>query len=171
MLLNKVKKRMKTKRFIAAIGVCFISAISIAQSPVANFKKVTAKDVRAMIDLSAGPMIINFWASWCGPCIREIPYFEARVAQSTQPVKLVLVSLDLPQYYPKQFNEFLKKKDYKSDVLVLSEANVDYLVIDKKWKGAIPASIFVDNSKKYYQLFNMQLTEPRLDIELKNLLN
>ena len=44
-------------------------------------------------------------------------------------------------------------------------------MINKDWTGAIPASVFVDNSKKYYRFFNTQLTEQRMDIELKNLLD
>ena len=153
------------------LSFCFVSNVLLAQN--ATIKRVTAKEVKEMIDNSSGPTIINFWASWCGPCIREIPYFESKVAQSATPVKLLLVSLDFPGSYPKLLSAFIQKKGYKSEVVYLNDLKAEEYtpIINKEWSGAIPASIFVDNSKKYYRFFNMQLTEERLNIELKNLLD
>ena len=105
--------------------------------------------------------------------IEIIPYFESKVAQSATPVKLLLVSLDFPGSYPKLLSAFIQKKGYKSEVVYLNDLKAEEYtpIINKEWSGAIPASIFVDNSKKYYRFFNMQLTEERLNIELKNLLD
>ena len=104
---------------------------------------------------------------------REIPYFESKVAQSTKPVKLLLVSLDFPGSFPKLLSSFIQKKGYKSEVVYLNELKAEEYtpIINKDWTGAIPASIFVDNSKKYYRFFNTQLTEQKLEVELKSLLN
>jgi thiol-disulfide isomerase/thioredoxin len=47
------------------------------------------------------PLIVNFWATFCVPCNKEIPYFQSTVARyKDQGVELILVSLDLPDYYP-----------------------------------------------------------------------
>jgi thiol-disulfide isomerase/thioredoxin len=125
-----------------------------------------------LIDTSKGPMIINFWASWCGPCVRELPYFESGVAASPVPVKLVLVSLDFPEAYAKELPDFVKKQGYKSKVVFLNDSKPGVFIpaIDKKWSGALPSSIFVNNSKKYYQIFNSQLKEERFQLELKKLI-
>ena len=164
-------KIIHMKKFIVIISFCFVANVLLAQN--ATIKKVTAKEVKEMIDNSTGPTIINFWASWCGPCIREIPYFESKVAQSATPVKLLLVSLDFPGSYPKLLSAFIQKRGYKSEVVYLNDLKAEEYtpVINKEWSGAIPASIFVDNSKKYYRFFNTQLTEQKMDLELKNLLN
>lgn len=156
------------RRSLLTILVCFAAVVAAAQ---AGIKNVSAKDVRAMIDSSHGPIIFNFWASYCSPCIREIPYFETTVEQSDKPVKLVLVSLDMPRFYPIKFRDFLKKTAYKSEVLLLKETEYDYFVIDKKWGGAIPTSIFVDNSKNYYRLFKSPLSAQTLAKEINNMLN
>ena len=160
------------KKWMITLATVVVTSVVIGQSKLPAIPKVSAKELKQMIDTSTGPVIFNFWATWCGPCIREIPWFEKVIAQSGAPVKLVLVSLDFPEAYAKTLPAFVKEKGYKAMVLYLNETNADTFipVIDKKWEGAIPASIFVNNSKKYYQLFNQQLPEQRFELELKKLL-
>ncbi len=85
----------------------------------------------------------------------------------------MLVNLDLPSAYPKQLTAFVKKQGYKGEIVFLDETNATYFipVIEKKWKGEIPASIFINNSKKYYQVFNQQLPPKRFELELDKLVN
>lgn len=162
------------KKLILTSVLVMGTLLSVAQAKSAattSIKKVSAKDVRAIMDTTTVPLIINFWASWCGPCIREIPWFDSIIEKKNLTVKLILVSLDFATEYPQQLTAFVKKQGYKGEVVFLNETTSDYFIpiIDKKWTGEIPASIFVNNSKKYYRLYNQQLPPKKFELELEKL--
>jgi thiol-disulfide isomerase/thioredoxin len=162
-----MKKIVSSSLFI----LLFLASKAQAPNSSANIKKVSIKDVKAIMDTSTGPLIVNFWASWCGPCIREIPYFDSLIAVENKPVKFLLVSLDFPQSYPKQLSAFVKKQGYKGEVVFLNETVPEQFcpVIDKRWTGAIPASVFINNTKGYRQFHDTQVTRQRLAIEFTKL--
>jgi thiol-disulfide isomerase/thioredoxin len=134
-----------------------------------EMKSVQMDDVVKMIEESKEPIIINFWATWCGPCVHEIPWFEKHVyAPGGKKVKLVLVSLDFKEDFPVNLKAFVQKNKYQSQVVWLQETNADSFCpkIDKSWEGAIPASLFVNNATHYRNFYGRQLTEEQFKLEL-----
>jgi len=137
-----------------------------------EIKKIKMDELIKMIDTSKIPLVINFWASWCGPCVREIPWFEKNVAaMADKKIKLVLVSIDFPDDYPKNIQAFARKNGYHSEIVWLNETNTEEFCpkIDKSWDGSIPVTLMVNNKKKYRQFFSHQLPEEKLTLELKKL--
>ena len=115
--------------------------------------------------------IINFWATWCKPCIKELPAFEKLASNySDKKVKLLLVSLDFPDKLESQVIPFITKNNIQSEVVLLDDADANSWIpkVSQEWSGAIPATIIYkkDNRKFYEQSFTFE----ELEAELKTFL-
>lgn len=118
-------------------------------------------------------LVINFWATFCKPCIEEIPYFESIVKKyQHKKVKLLLVSLDLKDEYPKNIKSFVIKNKYSSQVVWLNETNADYFCpkVDKDWSGGIPATLLINRKTGYRKFFEDELKPEEFERELKKAL-
>lgn len=109
--------------------------------------------------------IINFWATWCKPCVAELPYFERLHIEQNIPV--TLVSLDMPNLIESKLIPFIKKEKLQSEVLVLDDPDANAWIpkIDSTWSGAIPATIIFKNGKKkfYEQSFTYETLNEALN--------
>lgn len=135
-------------------------------------RKIKMNELLKRIDTTSVPLVVNFWATWCGPCVRELPWFEKNVAaMKDKKVKLLLVSLDYPGDYPKGIASFAKRNGINSEIIWLDETNPDDFCpkLDKRWQGTIPVSLMVNHAKQYRQFYNQQLPEPKLVQELNKL--
>ena len=88
--------------------------------------------------------VINFWATWCVPCVQELPYFLALdSAMAGQPFKLILVSLDFRKDYIRRLAPFVRERSLERYVIALDDNRMDYWIndIDPAWSGAIPTTL------------------------------
>jgi thiol-disulfide isomerase/thioredoxin len=134
---------------------------------------MTITDLENYIAGSDHPLIINFWATFCAPCNKEIPYFQSTVDQfKDQRVELILVSLDLPDYFPTRIASFVKDHSYSAHIVWLNETDADYFCpkVDARWSGGIPCSLFINNKTHYRRFFDRQLTDAQVEPEIKKML-
>ncbi len=156
------------KKIIIILALLFVQQ-SLSAQPI---RKLKIGELQKMIDTSTVPLVVNFWATWCAPCIHEIPWFEKTIAGfSDKKVRLVLVSIDFPGEYPKGITDFIKTNQYTSQVIWLNETDSEMFCpkIDKSWDGSIPVTLMVNNKKQYRQFYKQQLPEAKLQQELKKL--
>ncbi len=109
--------------------------------------------------------IINFWATWCGPCIKEMPLFE-NLGAERKDVEVTLVSLDLDlNPKPEIVYRFIERKKIKSKVLILDEKDPNSWInqIEKSWSGAIPATIIINGKTGQRKFIERELHEGDLE--------
>ena len=117
--------------------------------------------------------VVNFWATWCAPCIKELPYFEKIDKEyENQNVEVVLVSLDFPKKYESQLRPFINKHQLRSELYALNDMNSNYWIpkVEENWSGAIPATLIFNSNKRqfYEQSFNYEELETEIQKFLKN---
>jgi thiol-disulfide isomerase/thioredoxin len=136
-----------------------------------EIQKWKLDDLTSAIKNTEVPTIFNFWATFCKPCIEEIPYFQELAKKyEKEGVKLILISLDLPEAYPK-IKSFAIKRKFTAPIIFLEETNADIFcpAVDEKWSGVIPASLFINNKTGYRRFFEDQLSKEKLEKEMKEL--
>ncbi len=117
--------------------------------------------------------VINFWATWCAPCIKELPLFE-KINQDRKDAKVTLVSMDIDlDPNPEKVYKFAARKKLLSQVVILNERNPNDWIdkIDKEWSGALPATLIINTKNGKRRFIEKELHEGELEKlidEIKN---
>ena len=189
-IFRKKISTMFQKTFLIAICILFLSCNgetkppNIAALAESNTEKVTAKPEAASeteipvlnfeqfekyLNIKDDNIhVVNFWATWCAPCVKELPCFEAVNAEyKNQNVKVLLVSLD---FNLKKLNSFLEKHELKSEKILLDDPDQNAWIpkVSPKWSGAIPATVIYGKGKRKF--YEHSFTKAELEKELKDFL-
>jgi thiol-disulfide isomerase/thioredoxin len=142
---------MKFSILVTLVLLSFFSCTSNEQ-PIAvvkfdAVKKILANDTDKV-------RVINFWATWCAPCIKELPNFEA-LGEKYDQIEVILINLDFVEGLDK-VKKFSDKRALKSKVILLDEIDYNSWIdqVSTDWSGAIPATIIVGPhaaSKKFIE--------------------
>ena len=115
--------------------------------------------------------VVNFWATWCAPCVKELPYFEELQENYPDAVEVILVSLDFPHQYETKLKPFIQKHGLKSKVVVLDDPDMNTWIpkVNPQWDGAIPVTLIYNKSKRVF--YSRTFTYQELETELKTFFN
>jgi thiol-disulfide isomerase/thioredoxin len=108
-------------------------------------------------------LVVNFWATWCGPCVKELPYFEDLHQQNAN-ARVVLVSLDFADKLDR-VKTFVGHKNIEAEVLLLDEIDYNSWIdkVDTSWQGAIPATLILNTRTGQRKFLARELAEGQLD--------
>ncbi|GIZ09866.1 TlpA disulfide reductase family protein [Flavobacterium sp. UMI-01] len=137
------------KHVFALVFFAFFSVQVSAQNP-AVFDTYDALE-KAVLNDKNTVYVVNFWATWCAPCVKELPYFE-RLNNENKKVKVVLVSLDFKDQFQTKLIPFLKRKSIQSQVVLLTDKNYNNWLskVDQNWSGSIPATLIINGEKRVF---------------------
>lgn len=109
--------------------------------------------------------VINFWATWCAPCVKEMPLFE-KLDLERDDVKVTFVSMDLDlDPDPSKVYKFVTRKKLQSEVIILDAGDPNSWInsIEKTWSGAIPATIIINGKTGQRKFVEKELHEGELE--------
>lgn len=158
---------MKTILFLLTL---LASIPAFAQKP--KVIKITQLEQRMNAENDT-TYIVNFWATWCKPCIEELPDFEKiNEKYADRKVKVLLVSMDFTEDLDNKVVPFLMKKQLRSEVVLLDEVNGNYFIpkVDESWTGAIPATLIRNRSKGFNEFFEKKVSFELMEEQLKKIL-
>jgi len=120
---------------------------------------------KILSDSTDNTTVINFWASWCKPCLREIPVFEKiRKEKSGTAIQFIYISLDFAKEKTEKLDPFVKNKLEGAKVLLLDEPNYNKWLrkVEPDWNGSIPMTLVLNNSRKKRLFASSEITEQKL---------
>ncbi|MDX8553490.1 TlpA family protein disulfide reductase [Tenacibaculum sp. 1B UA] len=116
--------------------------------------------------------VVNFWATWCMPCVKELPAFEKLYKKyKDKNVEVVLVSLDFSKQKETNLIPFIQKKKLQSKILHFEDSNEQFWIRDiaENWSGSIPATLIYNSQKRKF--YERTFSYVELQNELQTFLN
>jgi thiol-disulfide isomerase/thioredoxin len=156
------------KRIVFFLGLILLGGVLWAQSP--HIKVMDFEQLEPLLHQQNDTVyVVNFWATWCKPCIEEMPYFlETAREHQVQKVKFLFVSLDFPKQLDARLLPFVTEHMQGQTVVLLNDPAVNTWIgkVHPSWSGAIPATIIYKGASRNF--IEGALTKEELEKYIKS---
>lgn len=147
--------------------IAFVCSMQSLDLQAQEVRVIKYQDLADIIEEDNGSVkIINFWATWCKPCVKELPQFQKlRSKLSDKEAEIILVSFDFVEDLDSRLKPFIKKKGINSKVVLLDETDYNSFIdkVDPSWSGAIPATLMINYRNDTKQFFEKEFAEGELE--------
>jgi len=154
------------------IVLLFLSSVSSGFSQ--GVQKISKTELASILNNPTDKLhVINFWATWCSPCVSELPDFQKVVNESDRSkVEFLFISLDFPSDAEKKLAAFMKKNNYTFKVCLMTETDYNSWIdeVDPGWQGNIPATLFFNRARKIHHFVAESIDKPQLVQTIQNFL-
>ncbi|MFM7054721.1 MAG: TlpA disulfide reductase family protein [Bacteroidota bacterium] len=166
---------MRIEKIIFFTFFFSLSSIFVDAAKCQEVKVVKIDELISSLEKNEDSLfVINFWATWCKPCVKELPcFYEVNRGHKNSAVRVLLVSLDFKRNLNSNLIPFLKKQGEGPETWLLDETDYGSWIdrIDSTWTGSIPATIFINNRKGIRKFHEGDFDCKSLNEEISKLLN
>jgi len=162
------------RSIILFLSVFFFSPNLKAKVPAnGEIRVLTFDQLQPFLQLKNDTVyLVNFWATWCAPCVAELPAIGAvEKKYAGKKFKVLLVSLDIPSQLTSRLKPFVKSKKIASEVVLLNDPNQNRWIdlVDKEWSGEIPFTLIYGNNfrESYSKSFTFNTLDSIINQKIK----
>ncbi len=146
---SKTSSKSKEEKAVTAV-----KEVVKASDDSSGVKVLNYAQLKPMLEQQDGKThVVNFWATWCKPCVDELPYFQ-KLAKTYKDknVEVLFVSLDFTDEIESKLKPFIKNNNLMQDVVVLDDPNQNEWIsgIDESWTGSLPATLIYNKDKRAF---------------------
>jgi len=151
-------------RYILLVSFLGSQSVHAQTATVIKFEKLES----ILTAKSDQILVINFWATWCGPCVKELPLFEALNGKNDPAIRVTLINLDYQDQADK-VNAFIARKKIRSEVLLLDEIDYNSWIdrVDPSWQGAIPATLLLNAKTGQRKFIEKEISKGELELYIQ----
>lgn len=157
-------------KFIPVIIIFFWGSLLVNGQAIPDINR---EDIVNMVQMrNDTTYVINFWATWCSPCVKEIGLFEELHRENNSAkLRVILVSLDFPNQKERRVIPFLKERGITATVKLVSDLDYNGWIdlVDPSWSGAIPATLIFNSDERIF--LEKELSKNELNEQVKQILN
>jgi thiol-disulfide isomerase/thioredoxin len=136
---------------VSVLGIVAAFSATISSAQISRYQ--SWDDLISLSARSPYPVVVNFWATWCRPCVEELPEFFALCNEHADSVKVVLVNMDFESKVASVVVPFLRRRNFSCEVARLPGHLEDTFIqkVSASWSGALPFTLILKNGISIYE--------------------